>query len=298
MPTKILLDTDIGTDIDDSVCLAYLLAQPECELLGITTATGESEKRAKMASVLCKIAKKDIPIFPGVENPLLIKQRQTHAKQAIRLKNWNHQKNFQKGKAIEFLKETIHKHPGEITLLTIAPLTNIALLFSTYPEIPSMLKEIVMMGGLFKSRLPQAVTWDLTEWNIIIDPHAAAIVFNAPVKIRAVGLDVTTQVFMNSQEVKKRFQGPLLEPVKDFAGIWFEEKETMLFHDPLAATTIFNKDICQFEQTTIEVELMSEKLLGTTVLNKEGKDKKHWIATSVNKDSFFEHYFSIFNNKK
>ena len=58
MPTKVLLDTDIGSDIDDAVCLAYLLAQPECELLGITTVTGEAEKRARMASALCKVAGK------------------------------------------------------------------------------------------------------------------------------------------------------------------------------------------------------------------------------------------------
>ena len=61
MGIKILLDTDIGSDIDDSICLAYLLAQPNCELLGITTVTGEAKNRAMMASALCKVAGKDIP---------------------------------------------------------------------------------------------------------------------------------------------------------------------------------------------------------------------------------------------
>ena len=65
MKTKIILDTDIGSDIDDAVCLAYLLAQPDCELLGITTVAGEAEARARMASALCKVAGKDVPIFPG-----------------------------------------------------------------------------------------------------------------------------------------------------------------------------------------------------------------------------------------
>jgi inosine-uridine nucleoside N-ribohydrolase len=62
--TKVLLDTDIGTDVDDAVCLAYLLSHPECELLGITTVTGEAVKRASLASVLCKAAGREIPIFP------------------------------------------------------------------------------------------------------------------------------------------------------------------------------------------------------------------------------------------
>ena len=82
MPTKVLFDTDIGTDIDDAVCLAYLLAQPACELLGITTVSGEPTKRAMLASALCRAAGKDIPIFPGTEEPLLIEQRQPRAQQA------------------------------------------------------------------------------------------------------------------------------------------------------------------------------------------------------------------------
>lgn len=65
MATKILLDTDIGSDIDDALCLAYLLAKPECELLGITTVSGEADKRAMMASAMCKIAGKHIPNRPG-----------------------------------------------------------------------------------------------------------------------------------------------------------------------------------------------------------------------------------------
>ena len=67
MRSKVLLDTDIGADIDDAVCLAYLLAQPQCELLGITTVSGEAEKRAMLASALCKVAGKEIPIIPGWE---------------------------------------------------------------------------------------------------------------------------------------------------------------------------------------------------------------------------------------
>ena len=90
MPTKVLLDTDIGSDIDDAVCLAYLLAQPKCELLGITTVGGEADKRAMLASALCQVAGKQVPIFPGTEEPLLVPQRQRQAPQATALGKWNH----------------------------------------------------------------------------------------------------------------------------------------------------------------------------------------------------------------
>ena len=72
---KVLLDTDIGSDIDDAVCLAYLLAQPDCELLGVTTVTGEGQRRAMLASALCREAGQDVPIYIGAEQPLLIEQR-------------------------------------------------------------------------------------------------------------------------------------------------------------------------------------------------------------------------------
>src|SRR5574341_1196269 len=193
MRTKILLDTDIGTDIDDAVCLAYLLANTQSELLGITTVTGEAEKRAMMASVLCKMAGKNIPIFPGAEQPLLVPQKQTQAQQAVALSNWEHDKDFPRGQAIEFMRQTIRAHPNEIILLTIGPLTNAGLLFSVDPEIPALLKGLVMMCGRFTNRVQG--NYGPLEWNAYGDPHASAIVYRADVRVhRSVGLDVTSRV--------------------------------------------------------------------------------------------------------
>ena len=134
MPEKILLDTDIGSDIDDAVCLAYLLSQPKCELLGITTVSGETEKRAMLASALCRAAGKSVPIYPGVEHPLLSAQKQPECPQAAALGRWPHDTDFREGRSrSNSCAETIHQYPGEITLLAIGPLTNVALLFSRRP---------------------------------------------------------------------------------------------------------------------------------------------------------------------
>ena len=205
MTTKLILDTDIGSDIDDAVCLAYLLAQPECELLGITTVSGEAERRAALADALCKVAGKEIPIYPGVEAPLLAEQRQPHAPQAAALARWPHRADYPHGEAIEFLRRTIRAHPGEITLLTIGPLTNAALLFAVDPEIPSLLRRLVMMGGIFTDGHPEIKA----EWNALCDPHATAMVFRASLpEVRAIGLDVTLQVTMPAAEVRERFDVP------------------------------------------------------------------------------------------
>ena len=292
MPTKILLDTDIGSDIDDAVCLAYLLANPKCDLLGITTVSGESHKRAMLASVLCKIAHKNIPIYPGTENPLLGPQKQPLAPQAKALKDWAHKKTFPQGKAIEFLRKTIHQHPHEIILLSIGPLTNIALLFKTDSTIPSLLKGLVSMCGCFSNRLPNVGP---LEWNALCDPHATAIVYNTPLKFhRSIGIDITFQVTMDIKQVTRKFQTKLLQPVLDLAQIWFQERDKIIFHDPLAATTIFNNQICTFQKGNVNVELVKRNSLGQTHWSPNSRKTKHEIATSVNPTRFFNHYFSVF----
>jgi inosine-uridine nucleoside N-ribohydrolase len=297
MSTKILLDTDIGSDIDDAVCLAYLLANPECELLGITTVSGEAERRAQMASALCTVAQKKIPIYPGREEPLLPGLAwQPKAPQANALVGWAHDEFFPKGQAVEFLRQTIHDHPGEVVLLSIGPLTNVASLFAADAEIPSLLKGLVMMCGVFTNRLAGVGP---LEWNAMLDPVATAIVYRAGVKVhRSIGLDVTSQVTMPATEVRQRFQVPLLRPVLDFAEVWFQHVDRITFHDPLAAATIFDEKICTFERGRVDVELKSDRLLGMTlwtgVKDISAPSGPHEVAIEVNPQRFFEHYFSRF----
>ena len=292
MSIKVLLDTDIGSDIDDAVCLAYLLARPDCDLLGITTVSGEPERRAMLASAICTLAGKPIAIYPGAADPLLVPQRQTRAQQAAALDRWPHEREFPRGQAVEFLRQTIRAHPGEVTLLAIGPMTNVALLFAADHEIPSLLKALVLMCGVFTNQLPRAGP---LEWNALLDPHATAMVYRAPVAIhRSIGLDVTCQVTMDAAEVRERFRAPLLQPVLDFAEVWFHERPVITFHDPLAAATIFDPQVCTFTLGAVEVELASPRLGGLTFWRAGGDAPPHEVALEVDRERFFEHYFSVF----
>jgi purine nucleosidase len=288
MAEKVLLDTDIGSDIDDAVCLAYLLSQPECELLGITTVTGEAVRRAQMASALCKLAGRDIPIYPGAERPLLVPQLQPEAPQAAMLDRWPHQEGFPASEAVDFLRQTIRQHPGEVTLLGIGPLTNIALLFALDPEIPSLLKRLVLMCGVFFS--PKL---DAREWNAMLDPHATAIVYRAePPLHRSIGLDVTEQVRMDAAAVRQQFAHSLLAPVLDFAEVWFKGRPEITFHDPLAAATLFDENICAYQSGLVDVYYRDKTEMGQTHwLPGQGT---HQIAVKVDPARFFAHYFSVF----
>ena len=319
---KVILDTDIGSDIDDAVCLAYLLEQSRCELMGITTVTGEAVSRAQMASALCRIAGREIPIYPGVEEPLVAEQKQPKAPQAAVLTAQEKKERFPEGQAVEFLRKTIRKHPGEIHLLTIGPLTNVGLLFGLDPEIPSLLAGLTSMAGVY---LKQTRDAHPTEWNISCDPHAAAIVLSkAPEETRLIGLDVTLQVTMSAAEVKERFSSPLLSRVAEFAEVWFRRAKKITFHDPLAAAVLFNDEICGFQKGGVRVALGDgeEKRaaetgiavggaaaresagsgnippLGATLFKPmQGKSvvgKAVSVATTVDAEAFFQEYFSVF----
>ena len=281
---KILLDTDIGSDIDDAACLAYLLAQPECELLGITTVTGEGQRRAMLASALCREAGQEVPIYIGAEQPLLIEQRQPKSPQADALGKWSHATDFPRGEAVEFMRRSIRANPGEVTLLPIGPLTNVALLFASDPEIPALLGGLMLMGGSYWSGVR-----NFEEWNAILDPQATAMVYRAAVEPhRSVGLDVTTQVRLSPEEVRQRFGKGLLRPVQDFAEVWFSERKSMTLHDPLAAVCLFDAEICGFSRGQVSVDLGDAPGKTGWQENEEGP---HEVATSVDVARFFEHYF-------
>ena len=288
--TKVLLDTDIGTDVDDAVCLAYLLSQPDCELLGITTVTGEAEKRASLASVLCKAAGKEIPVYPGEEHPMQGEQRQPVAQQAAVLPGWPHETNFPLNQAVDFLANTIRSHPNEVTLLTIGPLTNIGMLFSTYPDIAELLAALVIMGGNFNENGPEA---GRIEFNVAGDRTASEIVYKAPVKLhRSLGLNVTQQVMMQDDEVRKRFTAPLLHPVLAMAEIWFEKfHKSITFHDPLTAATIFEPDLCSYQNGTVIID--HEVKPGRTFWQPNGENAPHQVAMTVDVERYFQHFFSV-----
>ncbi|MDR1439284.1 MAG: nucleoside hydrolase [Clostridiales bacterium] len=315
-PKKLLLDTDIGSDIDDAVCLAYLLRNPMCELLGITTVSGMARERAMIADTLCRAAGKDVPIRVGAENPLIAAQRQPLAPQAEKLPKYPHAEDFAGEHAISLMRRAILANPGEVTLLAIGPMTNVALLFAVYPDAAAQLGGLAVMGGDFL-RGGEAL-----EWNIICDPHAASMMYacGAP-SHRSVGLNATTQVTMAANEVRERFSHPLLRIVADYAEVFFRGADaaggspTLTFHDPLAAVALFDAGVCEFARGEVSVDLSggggnsngsggngsgsgsgggAPSSLGKTTFRPAPGAGRHEVASAVSPEKFFEAYFSVF----
>ena len=308
---KVLLDFDIGTEIDDAIALAYLLANPECELVGITTSCGESIKRAEMASVLCRAAGKKVPIHAGCERPLLIPQMETTAPQAAILPHYEHDTGFAPNTAIPFMQKVIRENPGEVTLLAVAPMTNLGLLFAMDPELPELLDGLYLLCGSPTHQRHDVVTESLSamerddfirvlasqgilENNSIVDPHATSIVYRARCRnFVNIGNNVSSRVVMTPEEAERRFRHPIMQVVMSIAREWFKDEPRVSFHEPLAAVCIFNDDVCSYKRGYMDCVLDS-RLLGGMTIFREDPAGPHQVAWDVDGDKFFEHLFEVF----
>jgi len=277
----VLLDTDPGSDIDDAVALAYLLRQPRCDLLGVTTVSGDVAKRAAIIEIVCAAAgRTDIPIHAGRNLPLAQGPGQPFVPHYESVAHLPHRTDYAPNQAVDFLRTAIRQRPGEVVLLTIGPYSNVGTLFALDPEIPSLLHGLVSMGGRF-------LGGDYSEWNTTRDPVATAITYATPRPDHlSIGLDVTLQATMDADEVKARFTGPLLETVLKMAHKWFEHSGQIIFHDPLAAALIFEPQLCETTSGQVSIELPT----GLTHFTPgEGPDR---VAHSVDVPAFFDHYFA------
>lgn len=278
----ILLDTDPGNDIDDAVAISYLLKQPRCELLGITTVSGPVAQRAAIAEVLCRsVGREDVPIVAGRSQVLSYGQGQPWCAQYAPIEHLPHSLDYPEDQAVDFLRNTIRSRPGEIMLVSIGPFMNLALLFAVDPEIPFLLKGLYSMAGKF-------FAGNEPEWNCLIDPVATSMVVKAPRPAHYwFGLDVTTQCVMSPEEVSKKFVGQPLQTVVPMAEKWFSHTNKMVFHDPLAVATIFRPDLCGFRKGRVNCDART----GATFFTEGTGDDL--VAAEVDVDGFFDEYFSV-----
>ncbi len=282
---KVLLDTDIGGDIDDAVCLAYLLREPRCELLGITTVCGESEKRASVADAICRAAGREIPIAAGFDTTLQPISVYPTPDGARALERWPHTE-YTRVDAPAFLYRKIKAHPHEVVLIGIGNMTNIATLFRTYPDAPGLLKGLFVMNGYFGAEPLPEPCWN---WNSWADPLASRIVFSArPAVHRAIPLEVTEQLSVEAAraEALLNAQSRLMEAVFDFGNAWLESAGKLTLHDPLVAVSVFHPDICRFERGAVQVETRRENCMGATAFTADPAGNVE-IARSVDRERFY-----------
>lgn len=269
MTTPIVLDTDIGTDVDDCLALAVVLASPEVELLGVTCVYGDVDLRAQMVRKLLELhGRPDVPVRVGAREPLLGLQpvywaghegQGLVAPGEVRPSDGEH--------AVDFLSHTVHERPGQVYVLAIGPLTNIALALMKEPALAGQLAGITIMGGAIRC----AGRFDLpySEHNIRCDPEAAHVVFRSGAPIVQVPLDVTTRVQITSRGVERIRSGgtPFHTAVADQVAAYppFQARGYTHLHDPLAAAIVIAPELVELTNLHIDVELGGRHTTGATL---------------------------------
>jgi quinoprotein glucose dehydrogenase len=250
-PEKIIIDTDIGDDIDDAFALALALRSPELQILGVTTTFGDTETRAKLADrLLGEAGRQEIPVAAGT--PTTPKSTFTQRAYA----EGGHFARTSHAAAADFLREQIRRYPGEITLVAIGPLMNVGALIEKDPETFRKLRRVVMMGGSIERGYGDpygAPTPPQPEWNILNDIPSAQKLFGAGVPIYVMPLD-STQLKMD--EVKRAFLFRQGTPLTDALTLLYHEwgQETPTLFDPMTIAYIVKPELCPVQAMRIRVD--------------------------------------------
>jgi len=242
----VIIDTDIGDDIDDAFAVGLALQSPEFKLLGITTAFGDTKLRAQLAvRLLAVVGRRDIPVVAGVETPPRTKFTQAHYAEG------GDAKQIKPGSAPDFILGEIRKHPGQITLIAIGPQTNLGATIDKDPATFRKLKRIVMMGGsVYKGYNGGGPD---PEWNILCDIPAAQKVFTSGVPLYVMPLDAT--ILRLSDEKRKAlfdYHSPLTAQVEELYKEWGQPTPTLF--DPMAVGYASKPDLCPTTALHITVD--------------------------------------------
>jgi inosine-uridine nucleoside N-ribohydrolase len=272
---RIILDTDPG--IDDALALFLALASPEIRLEAITTVSGNVNAglTTHNALVLLELAgRTDIPVARGSNQPLVrqpVYADHVHGDNGLGgIQMPEPQLQPVAAHAVDVIIETIMNSPGEITLVPIGPLTNIALALRREPRIAQSVREVVIMGGAL--RVPGNTT-PAAEFNIYADPHAAHMVFHAGWPIRLVALDVTNKTLLQREQVQELASNNssvtrlIQQMVENFLITFGLPRGITGFqmHDPLCLAAAFQPEMVTWEPAYVDVELHGTLTLGETV---------------------------------
>ncbi|MBL3596315.1 nucleoside hydrolase [Rhodovulum sulfidophilum] len=302
MPRKIIIDTDPGQD--DAVAILLALASPdEIEVLGLTAVAGNvplalTQKNARM---ICELAgRRDIRIFAGCDRPLagqLVTAEHVHGRTGLDGPTLPEPTMpLQEAHAVAFLIETLRAAPeGEITLCPLGPLTNIATALREAPEIAPRIREIVLMGGAY---FEVGNITPAAEFNIFVDPEAAAIVFGSGIPITVMPLDVTHKALVTAPR-NAAFRalgtpvGRAVAAMTDFFERYDREKygsEGAPLHDPCVTAYLIRPELFRGRHVNVEIETEGRFTRGMTVADWWGVSGRAPNATfmgDLDADGFF-----------
>ena len=334
---RIPIVVDCDTGIDDSLALLYAAASPECELVAVTCTAGNVNARQvaeNTRAVLELAGRSDVEVALGRETPLtraLVTTPETHGPRGIGYAELPPASSPLSPRfGPDLIVEEARRRPGELILVTLAPLTNVALAVLREPELPRLLRRVVIMGGSYRSPGNTAPT---TEWNVNCDPEAAKVVFEAfggegsdgrGTRPIALGLDVTERAKLLPEHLARLAAlagcepdgstlggstlgdstpdgrtNPIVRYLADALRFYMEFHSRYdgfygaFIHDPLALATALDPTLVRTESLTVDVELDGRLTTGETVTDwrrRWGRSPNVDVAVDAEIGRFFERF--------
>lgn len=293
---KVIIDTDPG--IDDAAAIAILLNEPSInvELISCVAGNVGIEHTTNNALRLLNFLQKDIPVAKGAATPLLRENRfATNAHGASGMGSFE----FPEPKTALLTEENavlkqwqiLQAAKEPVTIIALGPLTNVALLLQTFPEIRSKIQEIVLMGG----STARGNIGVYGEFNVMIDPEAAKIVFRSGVPITMVGLDIGRKARLLAEDLDALETHPVGKMLADLFRSYDggDISEGVKMYDPSAALYLLNPELFQTQLAFVDVEISSPLTLGATVVDFDGvfeQADNATICVDVDVEAFRQKY--------
>ena len=294
VPQPVLIDTDIGSDIDDAFAIALALHSPELKIIGITTVSGDTAARARIVDQMLGAAGyQDIPVTVGAPTvisngaPLVGRQRRFGDHGAFA--------KTDHGSAVDFILQKIRESPDQITLFAIGPLTNLGAAIERDPETFKHVKRVVLMGGWIKPGTWGGMTYGVApEYNMQQDPAAARRLFGSGVPIFVMPLDSTGDLLLD--EVKRDVLLTAGTPLSNSLGTLFLmwsgstpawSYSTPILYDVMAIAFELDPRLCPVQPMNIVIDNAGLTTLGTGPANAE-------VCLKSDPGRFFEFFMSRF----
>jgi inosine-uridine nucleoside N-ribohydrolase len=299
VPTPLLIDCDPGHD--DAIALLLALASPEVEVLGVTTVHGNQtldKTTANALRVLELAGRGDIEVAAGANRPLIrepMVAASVHGESGLDGPDLPPPSGAPvAAHAIDFLAERLQAAPAPLTLVPTGPLTNVALLLARYPDVAPKIERIVLMGGA----IAEGNVTPAAEFNIWIDPEAAARVFASGLDVTMVGLDVTHKALMRPEHADRlRAAGRVGAVVADLWAFYHQHHVRVYnfpgtpVHDALAVAHVIDSGLLRTEHRHVAIDCASELSRGRTLVDLwrvTGREPNAHVGVEVDGDGFLD----------
>lgn len=298
MPLPLILDTDIGGDVDDLLALAVLLGSPEVDLRAVTTVYSDARLRARIAmKALALRSRSDIPVAPGADRTL-------NKEQPVFSGQYDGENILTPRDAYlhpiaepadKLMAEMVMARPGQVHIAAIGPLTNLALALQRERRMAENVAGITVMGGVVGGYDRLDLDW--VDYNFQCDPEAARVVLASGAPIRLIPLDVTMQVriFPSDLTAIRQVGDPYHHTIADEVERYpyFPLQGFTYLHDPLAVATLIRPDLVEWTPIHAQVETGGEYSAGKLIASAPGENKDANAEIALRVDVSAAHQFII-----